>query len=77
MSYKVQTIVFDKSKITVHKAAEWLIKHNYSIEKGVDETDTQLRFRQLEPSYLERAGYTEYRTKPLNNIVSLVLVYKR
>ena len=75
--YKVQSIIFDKSKINLHDASMWLINHGYSTAKGVDETATQFRFRQLEPSYVSRAGYTEYRTKPLDNTISLIIAYKR
>jgi hypothetical protein len=74
--YKVQSIIFDKSKINLYDAVQWLIDHNYSTAKGVDETATQFRFRQLEPYYVRRAGFTEYRTKPLDDIISLILAYK-
>lgn len=76
-NYKVQSIVFDKSKINLHDAFQWMIEHDYNTSKGVDETATQFRFRQLEPSYLVYAGFTEYRTKPLDDTISLILAYKR
>jgi hypothetical protein len=75
-NYKVQSIVFDKSQIDLDEAINWVVNHNDKIKK-IDETETEFRFRQLEPSYLKRKGYTEYRTKKLNDIVSLVIVYKK
>lgn len=74
--YRVQSILFDKSKISLEDAIDWIVNHKDKIKK-IDETETQFRFRQLEPSYLKRIGFTEYRTKKLNDIVSLVLVYKK
>jgi len=75
-NYKVQSIVFDKSQIDLDEAIDWVISHKDKVKK-IDETETEWRFRQLEPSYLKRKGYTEYRTKKLNDIVSLVIVYKK
>ena len=74
--YKVQSVVFNKDKISLDKAFDWLVVNGYKIKKS-DETETQYRFRQLEPSYLKRQGFTEYRIKQLNDVVSLVLVYKK
>jgi hypothetical protein len=74
--YKVQSVVFNKDQISLDDAFDWLVVNGYKIKKS-DETETQYRFRQLEPSYLKRKGFTEYRTKQLNDVVSLVLVYKK
>ena len=74
--YKVQSVVFNKDQISLDDTFDWLIDHGYKIKKS-DETETQYRFRQLEPSYLKRKGFTEYRTKQLNDVVSLVLVYQK
>ena len=74
--YKIQSILFDKSEINLQDAINWVISHKDKIKK-IDETETQYRFRQLEPSYLKRKGFTEYRTKKLNDIVSLVIAYKK
>ena len=73
--YKVQSIVFEKDQIALQEAIDWVVTHGDKIKK-IDETETQYRFRQLDPSYLKRIGYKEYRTKKLNDIVSLILVYK-
>lgn len=73
--YKVQSIVFDKNQIGLQEAIDWVISHGDKVKK-IDETDTQYRFRQLSPDYLKRKGYTDFRTKRLNDVVSLILVYK-
>jgi len=74
--YKIQTILFSKDKWTKKKASSWLKKHNYS-NKGVDDKPDTLRYRQLDPSYVEQIGYNQYVTKPLGaSGVSLVIVYK-
>lgn len=76
-NYKVQSIVFEKNKLSsIEEALNWIVEHKYNIKK-VDETDTQLRFRQLSPDYLKRKGFTEYRTKVLNPVISLILVYTK
>jgi hypothetical protein len=73
--YKVQSIVFEKDKIGLQEAFDWVVNHGDKVKK-IDETETQYRFRQLNPDYLKRKGYTEFRTKKLNDVVSLILVYK-
>jgi len=73
--YKVQSILFEKDQIGLQEAIDWVVSHGDKVKK-IDETDTQYRFRQLDPTYLKRKGFTEYRTKKLNEIVSLILVYK-
>ena len=73
---KIQTILFSKDKWTKRKATAWLKKHNYS-NKGVDDKPDTLRYRQLDPAYIDKIGYTQYITKPLGDSgVSLVIVYK-
>lgn len=74
--YKIQSVIFNKDKISLDKALDWLVVNGYKIKK-TDETLTMYRFKQLESSYLKRKGFTEYRMKHLDNIVSLVLVYKK
>ena len=74
--YKVQSIVFEKDMIDFQEALDWVISHGDKVKK-IDETDTQFRFRQLDPNYLKRRGYTEYRTKRLNDVVSLIIAYRQ
>lgn len=74
--YKIQTILFSKPQWTKQKASAWLRKHKYS-NKGVDDKPDTLRYRQVNPDYIEKLGYTRYITKPLGDSgVSLVIVYK-
>jgi len=72
--YKVQYIMFDKTKINIPDAYEWLIKNKYKISK-VDETATHFRFRQYEISYLTIIGYTVYKTILVDNIITMVVAY--
>jgi hypothetical protein len=73
--YKVQSIVFEKDKIDLQEAFDWVVSHGDKVKK-IDETETQYRFRQLNPDYLKRKGFTQFRTQKLNDVVSLILVYK-
>ena len=74
-SYKVQSIVFEKDHIGLQEAVDWVVSHGDRIKK-IDKTATQYRFHQLSPTYLNRIDYKVYKVKKLNDIVSLVLVYK-
>ena len=75
--YVVQSVIFSKDKWTTPKAKAWLRQHSYKAPK-VDKKEEHLRFRQLEPDYVEKEGYTEYRTKPLDETgISLILAYKK
>lgn len=75
-NYKVQSIIFDKDQIDFEEALDWITCHGDKI-KHIDETDTQYIFRQLSQKYLKSIGYTNYKTKRLNEVVSLIIVYKR
>ena len=75
-NYKVQSVLFDKDNMSLQASIDWIIKEQYKIKK-IDETDTQYRFRQLDPNYLKRKGYTEFRTKKLNDTISLIIAYKK
>jgi hypothetical protein len=74
-SFKVQSLVFEKEHIDLQEAIDWIVSHGDRI-KNIDETETQYRFQQLSPTYLDRIGYKVYRIKKLNDTVSLVLVIK-
>jgi hypothetical protein len=74
-NYKVQSIVFEKDMIHLQEAIDWVVSHGDKVKK-IDETETQYRFRQLNPNYLKRKGFKFFRTKKLNDIVSLILAYK-
>ena len=75
-NYKVQSVIFRRDKWTPAKASKWLQKHNYA-NKGIDEKDEHLRFRQLNPDYIRKQGYKRFITKPLGDSgVSLIIAYK-
>lgn len=75
-NYVVQTILFDKSKWDSDKANKWL-RENKKKNKGVDETEKQLRYRQINPNYIEKKGFDRYATKKLGKSgISLVIAYK-
>lgn len=75
--YVVQTIIFNKSKWDTEKASKWLRENKYK-NKGVDKKENSLRFRQINPDYIERKGFNKYATKPLGKSgISIVLAYKK
>jgi hypothetical protein len=75
-NYKVQSVIFRRDKWTPAKASKWLQKNQYA-NKGIDEKDEHLRFRQLNPDYIRKQGYKRFITKPLGDSgVSLIIAYK-
>ena len=74
--YKVQSVIFDKKKFSLHLSKEWLKKHGYK-DKGVDDTDKFYRFRQFTPTSLKKQGYIEFKTKKLGKSgVEIIIAYK-
>lgn len=76
--YKVQSILFNKNKNSLEDAVTFINKHNLK-NKGYDEKEDTWRFRQYNPAYLKRLGFTEYRTILVDRKkdVKFILVYKR
>lgn len=75
--YLVQSVVFDKDKFNVQQAKKWLKDNKYKSSK-VDKQENTLRFRQEDPNKVEKKGFTEYRTKDLENSgIKLIIVYKK
>jgi hypothetical protein len=72
--YVVQCVCFPLS-YGVKEAKKWLKESGYKCPK-VDETENQLRFRQIAPTTVKKNGYTDYRTKEIGEGIQLVLVYK-
>ena len=62
----LQTILFPRSKFSIHDATMWLMEHKYHAVK-VDMTEHFYRFRQHDP-----LGSGRYYTKTLNNGIELV-----
>ena len=75
MLYKIQSVLFDKNKISLEDASKWIIEHKYKIKK-VDETKNLYRFRQIPPTTLKKQGYNVYRNLSITPIITLVLAYK-
>lgn len=73
--YKVQSILFDKSKWNEESATKWLKTNKHKI-KGVDVKPKMLRFRQYNPAYIKKQGYTHFVTKKLPDGIDLVIAYK-
>ena len=76
-NYYIQSIVFDKSKWDLTSAKKW-IKDNGYVNKGADDKETQIRFRQVNPKYIEKIGFKRFRTKKIgrNSGISLIISYK-
>lgn len=75
--YVVQTIIFNKSKWDADKANKWLRENKYK-NKGIDEKENSLRYRQVNPDYIKKKGFDKYATKALGKSgISIVLAYKK
>jgi cell fate (sporulation/competence/biofilm development) regulator YmcA (YheA/YmcA/DUF963 family) len=75
--YLVQSVLFDKSKFSLHLSKEWLKHHHYK-HLDVDEKTNAWRFRQVSPNEAKKQGYTNFKTKKLGKSgVSLVLAYNQ
>lgn len=75
--YEIQSVVFNKDQFTVASAKKWLKANNYKSPKVDRETNT-LRFRQLDPDYIENKGYNDYKTKKLGKSgIMLIIAYKK
>jgi len=73
--YLVQSVLFDKSKFSLHLSKEWLKHHHYH-HADVDDKPNTYRFRQVSPKEVKKQGYTNFKTKKLGKSgVSLVLAY--
>jgi hypothetical protein len=73
--YLVQSVLFDKSKFSLHLSKEWLKHHHYH-HVDVDDKPNTYRFRQVSPKEAKKQGYTNFKTKKLGKSgVSLVLAY--
>lgn len=76
-NYYVQSVVFEKEKFDVKSSREWLKKNNYIVKKP-DVTDTQIRYRQVNPKYIKKMGFDKFRTKKIGKKtgISLIIAYK-
>ena len=72
--YRIQAVLFNKAKVTLDQCFDWLVEYGFKIKKSY-ETDEHYKFQQFCPTYLKRNGFAKYITKPLNDKVSVVMVY--
>jgi len=75
IKYKIQSVLFDKTKWTKKSSLQWLLKHNYKFIK-CHETDHYYRYRQEDPEQLKKEGFTDYRNIKQSNDVVLVVAYR-
>ena len=73
--YKLQYVLFDRNKHSLDDALSFLKTHHLKSPK-VDLTTHMFRFRQLNPKYLERQGYSQFRTKQITDGIYFVIGYK-
>lgn len=67
-TWAIQSLVFSKDTFTVDEAKGWIDEHSDTFgDYGVDETDTQLRFRQFDPKW-----FSEFRTVTLADGIAAV-----
>jgi hypothetical protein len=76
-NYIVQSVIFNKDKFTVKAARKWLKTHNYIWNQKLDERKNVLRYRQINPQYIERKGYTNYHNKYISDDIILCIAYKK
>lgn len=77
-NYYVQSVVFDKEKWDAKKARKWLKDNGYVVKKA-DVTDTQIRFRQVNPKYIKDKGFNKFRTKKIGKKsgIALIIAYAK
>jgi hypothetical protein len=74
--YKLQSILFDRSKFNKSSAKRWVLEHGFKSTKP-DITENKIRIRQMSPASATRAGLTHYITKQIVDGVELILAYKQ
>lgn len=75
--YKLQSIIFNKAMFTKNAVVKWLNSHQYKSNK-IDIAPHYYRARQLDPDYLFKQGYTEFRTLTIDpkNDIKIIIGYK-
>jgi hypothetical protein len=76
LKYKIQSILFDKTRFSVNEAINWLIMHNYKVIK-CHETSHYWRFRQENPEQLKKEGLTEYRNMKISGGIVYVIAFRK
>jgi hypothetical protein len=76
-NYIVQSVIFNKDKFTDKAARKWLKTHKYIWNQKLDERKNVLRYRQINPQYIEKKGYTNYHNKYISDHIILCIAYKK
>jgi hypothetical protein len=74
--YKIQSILFYKKKYSLLDAIDFLMRHNYKIKK-LDETKNYYRFRQYDPNYLKKRGYSRVISKKIGKGILFIIYYTK
>ena len=74
-SFKIQAVLFDKSKMNLDSCFNFLTEYGFKIKKSF-ETDKHYHFQQYGNQYLKKIGYSKYTFKNLNDNVTFVKVFK-
>jgi len=74
-NYKIASVVFEKDKIGLNEAFDWIVNNNYKVKRSV-ENDSQYIFTQFSNKYLKCKGYNNCITKQLNEQVNLIIAFK-
>ena len=72
--YRIQSVLFNKSKVTLDQCMDWLVEYGFKIKKSYEDEENY-RFQQYDTAYLKRNGFAKFVTKPLNDKVSVVMCY--
>ena len=74
--YKVQSVIFDATKLTIIDAANWLLNNDFDVIE-IDESDNYIIFKQIDASVLKELGYTVYKKVRLNKTgIEMIQVFK-
>jgi hypothetical protein len=74
--YRIQSVLFNKAKVTLDDCFDWLVEYGFKIKKSYEDEENY-RFQQYDTAYLKRNGFAKFVTKPLNDKVSVVMVYPK
>jgi len=74
MNYIIQSILFKKPEYNKTNCIKWLKKHNFKYN-DIDEKENHYRFRQINPEYIKKKGYTHFINKKINPLIEYIIAY--
>ena len=76
-NYRVQSVLINNNDMTLDEATDWIVNNKFKLKK-VDITENFFRYRQFNPQYIEKLGFTEYIIKKISNkpLIELVIAYQ-